>query len=264
VHVNVADVGISAVRMGQLALLRRELCLVTRDRSGGWRHRYRHGTIVSPHARSGSWRIHVHDTLDVFCHVYRPEPGDTVLEVGAGWGTETVVLSRMVGRRGRVIAVEASPHAARLLRRTVEENALDNVTIVEAAVSDHVGIAAIADVGGAGDIRNTLLAGDGQTHEVHALTLDAVVAEHGVPRIDLLKVNIEGAERLMVRGMQASTPLVRHAAISCHDFLADERADDDFRTRKEVREFLVGAGFAVTTRTDDPRPWVRDYLYASR
>jgi FkbM family methyltransferase len=258
-----ADLALSVVRMGQLAVLRRELCLVTRDSSGGWRHRYRHGTIVSPRPRQGSWRTNVADTVDVFCYGYRPQPGDTVVEVGAGWGTETVTLARMVGSAGRVVAVEASPHAAVLLRRTVEENALANVTLVQAAIAHEIGTVTINDVGGAGDIRNTLFSDDAGAHPVRALTLDTLVEEYAIDRIDLLKVNIEGAEGLMIRGMQASAPLVRHAAISCHDFLADERGDEQFRTRAQVHDFLAGAGFAITCRPDDLRPWVRDYVYAS-
>jgi FkbM family methyltransferase len=263
VGVEVGDLVRGSARMAQLALMRRELCLVTRDRSGGWRHRYTKGVLVTPAPRKRSWKLSERDTIDLFLHRYEPQEGDVVVELGAGCGTETVTLSRLVGPTGRVIACEAHPWTTELLRRTVEENGLENVVVRHVAVADTSGVLSLTDTDSSGSHRNTVMAGG--DIEVPARSLDDLVAEEGLERIDLLKVNIEGAERLVVEGMDESVGIVRNAVISCHDFRADRgTGDDSFRTSAAVRGFLEGAGFRVSTRPDDPREWVRFYQYATR
>jgi hypothetical protein len=74
-------------------------------------------------------------------------------------------------------------------------------------------------------------------------------------------MNIEGAERLAIRGVGALLANTRHVCISCHDFLADDGGSEKLRTKAFVHEFLVEHGFEVSTRDDAPDPWTRDYLY---
>ncbi|MGB0436586.1 MAG: hypothetical protein ACPGIJ_06385, partial [Mycobacterium sp.] len=59
-------------------------------------------------------------------------------------------------------------------------------------------------------------------------------------------------------------PIVGHAAIGCHDFLADETGDESYRTMDAVHDLLVDADFTVTRNAEDPRPWAAHYLFASR
>src|SRR5205085_495224 len=75
----------------------------------------------------------------------------------------------------------------------------------------------------------------GTEHEVPAKTLEGFLAENGIERVDLLKMNIEGAERLVFRGAGDAIGRVEHVAVSCHDFVADDgRGGDEMRTRAEV------------------------------
>src|SRR3954453_938167 len=102
--------GSRALGLGKAAIwsLRGEPTSLTRDRgSGGWLHRYPDGVLVTPHPVSRSWRQVEAITHDVFLRQYVPGEGDAVLEVGAGCGSETVTLARLVGPTGRVVAVEA-------------------------------------------------------------------------------------------------------------------------------------------------------------
>jgi FkbM family methyltransferase len=258
-----SDTAISLARMAQLLLQRRQAALVGRDPSGGWRHRYTKGVLVTPTVRGVSWKAAEAQTQDIFFHRYLPGPGDVVLEIGAGCGTETVFLAERVGVNGRVIAVEAHPWTFELLCRTVADNRLGNVTPVHLAVTDHRGAASISDRTSGENILNSVLGDDGG-HVVASATIDDLMAQQEVRQVDLLKMNIEGAEKLAVRGMSASAHMIHNAAVSCHDFLADRTGDEAYRTRAFVREALEQFGFDVQTRPLDPRPWARDYLYAKR
>jgi hypothetical protein len=73
-------------------------------------------------------------------------------------------------------------------------------------------------------------------------------------------MNIEGAERLAIHGMNHAVSRVDRMAISCHDFLGTEWG----ATRAIVYRWLIDQGFQVLSRPDDPRRWCQDYLYASR
>lgn len=253
----------SFLRMLQLALMRRELCFVTRDHSGGWLHRYLHGgRMVTPQPRKSSWRLAKQAAHDIFFFDYTPRHGDVVVELGAGCGTETVLLSGLVGPRGQVIACEAHPWTVELLRRTCEENGLDNVEIVHAAVTGARGMVTISDHHVDRNIGNRVST-DGLGIEVPAMTLDDLCQAHSLKQVDFLKVNIEGAEGPMLKGMSETLKGLRHAAISCHDFAADILGDEFLRTRSRVVSFFESAGGRVRSRPTDPRYFVRDYLYVS-
>ncbi len=194
--------------------------------------------------------------LEIFLWDFDPSRGDIVLDIGAGTGTEAIPLARMVGPTGRVIAVEAHPATAEILARAVQGDGVSNVVVVQAAVADAPGTLAISDLDEAGT--NTVL--DGGSIVVPAITVDQLVHDHDLDRVALLKMNIEGAERLALRGMEATIERVDRVVISCHDFLGTTWG----ATREEVRGWLEAHGFAVTDRPDDPRPWCRDTLYGRR
>jgi FkbM family methyltransferase len=242
-----------------VSVANRAPCLV-RWQDGVWVHHYRGAKI--PHAglgRAAPPDVFTAEARDVFLHGYTPRPGDTVFDVGAGIGAETLLFSRLVGPGGRVVSLEAHPRTFERLARLCEVNRLTNVTPVQAAASDSDGDVVISDLDHY--LQNTIVAGDGAGITVRARRLDTLASELGVTTIDLLKMNIEGAERLAMSGLEDLIGDVKHVCISCHDFLADEGGSEQLRTKALVREFLLGHGFDVSTRDDAPDPWTRDYLY---
>jgi FkbM family methyltransferase len=225
----------------------------------GWIHRYRGGVIVHAGLRGSPYRTLEAKTDDIFCYEYRPRPGDTVVELGAEYGTETLFLSRMVGSEGRVVAVEAHPRTCGGLGEMVRLNKLSNVTVVHAAVGDVTGVTTISD-----DNPRDNTVGVGEV-EVPALTLRELLARQHISRVDLLKVNIEGAEGPLFSALESSDAnSIRHIAVSCHDFRADAGDGESYRTGASVDRDLTRLGYQVVRRPTDPRPWVRDYRYASR
>jgi FkbM family methyltransferase len=223
-------------------------------------HRYRHGTLVYPVPGGPSWREYVDTTEEVFLYAYRPGHGDVVIDVGAGFGSEVAYLAPLVEPGGRVVAVEPHPFICRLLRRTVELNGFFNVDVVHAAVSDREGTTRLSDERGLEYEANRL---DPAGLEVPATTLDMLLRRFNLDRVDLLKMNIEGAEGAAMRGLGAGAAVIRHAVVSCHDFLATDTGHDRYRTREEVVRVLRELGFCVYRR-EDPRDWIADYVYADR
>lgn len=127
----------------------------------------------------------------------------TVFDVGAHAGYYTLMFSRLVGPKGRVLSFEANPDNADSLRKHLLINGLENVEVIEAAVCDRSGEAYFetnshrSKHGYMGTLAET------GTH-VRTIHLDSF------PAPDLIKMDIEGAETLALTG--ASRILSEHKA----------------------------------------------------
>jgi FkbM family methyltransferase len=133
------------------------------------------------------------------------KPGDTAVDAGAHIGFFTIHMASRVGPGGRVHAFEPLDSNADLLDRSIEENRFgDRVVFRRAAVGRVSGTATLTfpvetlNTGGAYLLRNDTapLAGN-QQRPVPVVALDEVPLTHPVR---LIKMDVEGAEPLVVRG----------------------------------------------------------------
>ncbi len=201
-------------------------------------------------------RDRLSDSLDYWAHVYRPQNGDTVIDVGAGIGIDTLALAPLVGSSGRIYSVEAHPWTFRALRKTCELNRLTNVTPLQYALSDEPGSIWITDLPNSEENSVSEVRLDEHYISVPSTNLDMLVASEGIQRVALLKLNIEGAERMVISGIDNCINLIDHVAIACHDFRGD-----GFRTKQLVVDFLRDHGFEIIERRDDTRVYVRDHIH---
>jgi FkbM family methyltransferase len=240
----------------------RELCLVY-WRNGTWIHHYRKAKI--PHAtlgRAAPPAVLTRDARKQFLYEYTPRPGDTVLDIGAGIGAEALLFSSLVGDAGRIVSAEAHPRTFERLAQLCDVNNLSNVTPLQVAVSDSDGTLTISDSGN--HLGNTVLDAGANGIEVPARRIASIAAELAISHIDLLKMNIEGAERPALQGIGELLAATQHVCICCHDFLADSGGPEELRTKAFVIRFLTDNGFHVTTRDDAAEPWTRDNVYGAR
>jgi FkbM family methyltransferase len=196
---------------------------------------------------------------------YRPGEGDTVVDIGAGDGLDSLAFSCVVGPGGRVLAVEAHPRTFVLLEQTCRLNGLSNVTPVQCAVMDRPGTVTMVEEGSHRDFYSVIGGSNGstpRTAEVPAKTLDELCREQEIAEVDLLKMNIEGAERYAVKGAEEVLARTSHVCIACHDFTSER--DHELATKELVVEFLAGHGFELIRRDDHPLPWVRDHVHGVR
>jgi FkbM family methyltransferase len=192
-----------------------------------------------------------------FLYQYQPRQGDTILDVGAGTGWETLLFSRMVGHTGRVISIEAHPKVFHCLSKMRAENRLENVTLVQAAVADRQGQVQLSD---SSEHEGNSIVGLVSGIRVECTTLDDVFRSHKLSRVDFLKMNIEGAERLALSGKGEMLQRTKNVCIACHDFLADDGGPDEFRTKAHVIAFLKQNGFVVSLREFEGE-FMKNYVY---
>lgn len=132
------------------------------------------------------------------------KPGMHAIDVGANYGYYTNLFADIVGAGGRVIAVEPNPAAAGLLRETVLLNGYGgHCQVTEAALGATAG-GSVSLFVPRGEPKNAAIgAGNGRpgaAHEVALTSLDHLA--EGLGRVDLVKIDAEGAEVDIVAGMQ--------------------------------------------------------------
>jgi FkbM family methyltransferase len=151
------------------------------------------------------------------------KPGSVVFDIGANVGFYTLLSSRLAGPGGRVFAFEPLPRNLGFLRRHVDLNreaggrCAGNITVIDAAVSDREGTATFmpdeaperAHIVGTGDqnvdaAAETRAAGAGKAGiTVRTVSIDELVsgsAQPVLPPPSLMKIDVEGAEELVLKG----------------------------------------------------------------
>ena len=149
-------------------------------------------------ARTGSYEPDVSATLRQLLR-----PGGTFVDIGANIGWFSLLAASVVGPGGRVIAVEPNPHNVALLERSAKENGFANIEVLAVAVADRTGAVALETDGSNGRV----IPIDGAppvpvpaSFVVAAEPLDALLGPRGLDRLDLVKIDVEGAEPLVLRG----------------------------------------------------------------
>jgi FkbM family methyltransferase len=140
----------------------------------------------------------------------RIKGGSTVLDVGAHLGEWSLLFSELVGPSGKVVAFEPDPVARASLVKNLRLNRISNVVVEAESISDITGSAVLAaerfGSGLSSIVRQPTSDGDGDWTgynriEVPSTTIDEYCQEHGISP-NWIKVDAEGAEPLIVRGMR--------------------------------------------------------------
>ena len=230
----------------------RKICKVSYE--GEWVQRFPSCTLVEPRLTLRTPKEIEKYISTYFLYKYFPSPGDTIVDVGAGAGWETLFFSRHVGKSGRVISIEAHPVTFRCLSKMCQKNGLENVKLIQAAVGNLDVEVQISDTE---HTSNTIITVDSGIR-VPGTTLDNIFRSCGLSQVDFLTMNIEGAERLALSGMREMVQKTRNVCIGCHDFLADEGGPEEMRTKADVIRFLTENDFAVFVGESD---FLENYVY---
>ena len=152
----------------------------------------------------------------------RVRSGDIVFDVGAHLGTFT----RFALDRGasRVVMFEPQPVNARCLERTFRQEIADGrAVLVEAAVWSREGTLSFATAG-PGTMGHVDTDGQAKDITVRATTFDRTVEDLGLPRVDFVKMDIEGAERHALAGGRRMLERSRPRMAICIYHTPDDRA----------------------------------------
>jgi FkbM family methyltransferase len=123
----------------------------------------------------------------------------TFVDVGANIGFFTLTAATQVGDSGKIIAVECNPNNCELMYMSLHRNGFHQVTIYPFAISDTRKLMSLS-WGFSNGIVNELTKDDEESLIIPAVTLDSLLQNE--PRVDVIKMDIEGSEAKAWKGMQ--------------------------------------------------------------
>jgi FkbM family methyltransferase len=132
--------------------------------------------------------------------------GGVAVDVGANVGWHTMLMARLVGELGRVLAAEPNPSVRVRLGQHIELNRLQNIEIVPHALAEADGAtdfqAPDADDPSAGDGHMVAPSEPGQARivRIESRTLDTICTAARIERLDLIKIDVEGFEWPVLEG----------------------------------------------------------------
>ncbi|MGH9151956.1 MAG: FkbM family methyltransferase [Acidimicrobiales bacterium] len=235
-------------------------------RSGAWRWlrlpiRFEEGfrTYLQPTSLSARYwisRDHAKEDRDFLRSCLKQ--GDVVVDVGANIGILALTAATLVGRSGRVVAIEPNERVFSFLRENVRLNRMGHVECLRCAIGSSTTMLAMTDV--RSDDFNAVVPGNPlravAAQMVRCRTLDDVIPPD--EDVALLKIDVEGFELPVLRG--ATAVLSRTARVYFECYQRKRHCDRYGYEPRDLIDFLEDHGFfalPLAGRDDRPRPLTR-------
>jgi len=189
-------------------------------------------------------------------------PGMLFMDIGANVGHFTLVAAQRVGPSGRVVAVEPNPSVAEQLRQNIARSGLSNVAVVEAACSgaNERRSFYLADASGIGTTGGSSFSRqNAETDtcvEVACLTVDQLVESTKTTHVDLVKIDVEGAEMSVLRGMTGTLKRFRPRLIT---EIHPKKLESFGTNPADVIAFVEGFGYRIAEIKRETT--LSDYLF---
>lgn len=173
------------------------------------------------------------------------QPGMVVVDIGAHWGLYTLLASKRVGTKGRVIAFEPSPRELGRLKYNLLLNRCRNVRVEPLGLSSSGGLAqlfvCLGRETGCNSLKPPAVSGPTKPVQVSLTTIDDYCERQGMFHVDFLKLDVEGAEMEVLKGATEFLSRKPRPILMCE--LADNRTEPWGYLSLEIYEFLAARGF---------------------
>jgi FkbM family methyltransferase len=190
----------------------------------------------------------VHEEVTTVLFKKNVKEGDTVVDLGANIGYFTLLSAKLVGKTGRVYSFEPETVNYNYLKKNIELNGYDHVSVFQKAVGEEPGTVKLYicsyDTGhhtinqydGIEDYKPDLSDGSKEYIEVEKVTLDGFFKDKDRP-VNVIKMDIEGAELLALSGM-----------------------DHTIRKNDDIKMFIEFFPFLIRKMGSSPEEFIRRLL----
>jgi len=183
-------------------------------------------------------------------------PGDCFVDIGANIGHYSLLASRIVGESGKVVAIEAAQWIHAILDRHVALNRRSNIRTVQVAASAQRGTLKLypgsrGNIGKTTTVERTAPAcEDRQPVEVQALPLADILSEDEVRKTRIIKIDVEGAELQVLRGLAPLLGRMR-ADLEVAMEVSPSLMPGAEAAREEIFSVMRAAGFSAFVFDND-------------
>lgn len=175
----------------------------------------------------------------------RLSSGEVFVDVGANIGWYSLATSGLVGERGKVVAIEASPRIFRQLQANIDRNGLRNVRAINVAAASERKSLPLFDGGEANIGETTTVPGvleQSSLIEIPAEPLSELLTPEEQGRVRLIKIDVEGAELEVLQGLLPALDNMPQA-LEIITEVSPERLEKQGQTQEQLFEILGRKGF---------------------
>lgn len=189
----------------------------------------------------GIWEPHITAFVE-----RRLRPGDVFIDVGANIGYYTLMTSPIVGSEGHVVSIEASPIIVEILKKHIAINNLQNVRVICAAASSERGKLIVHHAKNT-NIGATSVIEDFDDCSLPSIEVDAaplfeLLTPDEIAKARLIKIDVEGAEWMVLQGLIPIIPKLREDAEILLE-VAHEKLSQFGKSFHDVIETFAAFGF---------------------
>lgn len=169
------------------------------------------------------------------------EGGDTIIDIGAHIGSETVLLGSKLGK-GHIYSFEPTPGIVQRLKTNISINNLEaKVDVEEMAVSDHDGKTKFY-LSKESEINSLHTNKDSKAINIKTISLDKYANLHHLKHVNMLKIDVEGHEYSVIIG--SKTLLTKHK-IDVIVFEVNDQSGQYYQDNLKTRELLRSFGYKL-------------------
>ena len=179
--------------------------------------------------------------------------GMTIVDVGVNKGYYSLLGAKLMNDKGRVLSFEPDQDNCLWIRRSIEANRYRSIKLYRLALSDREGQALFYPGKRSG--WGSLFFSPGTTAEqekpltVKTRRLDEILEEVGIDSVDIIKIDVEGAELLVLRGAENIIKKSKNVKL-----FIDIDTKSSLKEKKELFEFLSNCGFVIYGIDKKPKP----------
>lgn len=176
------------------------------------------------------------------------------IDIGANVGAYALFVAAQAKGRCRVLAIEPQPDIFERLIYNIRQNEFPSVKAIECAISDSDGeITLFIDQSNRGETSVRVVSPEGERSaiRVSARTLLTIVREEGYDHIDAIKLDVEGAEDLILEPFFRTAPESLWPKLIIIEHLHQ-------RWTVDLPKLLEQLGYTIVQRTRNNAAWLRD------
>ncbi len=218
------------------------------------------GTIICRLKDWIPWNIFIHgnyisETVHENYMLEKARNANVILDIGANIGYYSVQFSSVSS--GKIYSFEPMQYQHAVLLRNLELNGRQNVTVLKQIVSDtsdakRIYFSGTENTGASSMTRESVVFED-----VESLTIDSFCENHGIDAIDLIKIDVEGHEMSVLRGMKRC--LEHHRVKHLFIEVSIENLERSGNSAKDLCDYLASKGYrSYSLATGQPERYHAD------